>query len=89
MRGCIVEINPLDLLEIGCQVSGVRTDGGVRFWGFRRDPMAIKVFRDVEDLVLNGLEKTLEQKIPERERHWQVAEESEVFGADNEHCPQG
>ena len=39
--------------------------------------------------MLNGLEKTLEQKIPERERRWQVAEESAVYGADNEHYPQG
>ena len=39
--------------------------------------------------MLNGLEKTLERKIPERERRWQVAEESAVYGADNEHYPQG
>jgi hypothetical protein len=38
--------------------------------------------------MLNGLEKTLEQKIPERERRWQVAEESAVYGADNERYPQ-
>jgi hypothetical protein len=31
-----------------CQVSGVRTDGDVRFWGFRRDAMATKDFLDVE-----------------------------------------
>jgi len=30
--------------------------------------------------MLNGLEKTLEQKIPERERRWHVTEESAVFG---------
>ena len=35
---------------VGCQVSGVRIDGGVRFWGFRRDAMATKDFLDVEDL---------------------------------------
>jgi hypothetical protein len=29
--------------------------------------------------VLNGLEKTLERKIPERERRWQFAEESAVY----------
>jgi four helix bundle protein len=39
--------------------------------------------------MLNGLEKTLERKVPERERRWQVAEESVVYGADNENCPQG
>ena len=39
--------------------------------------------------MLNGLEKTLEQKIPERDRRWQVAEESAVYGTDNERYPQG
>jgi hypothetical protein len=39
--------------------------------------------------MLNGLEKTLERKIPERERRWQVAEQSAVYGTDNEYCPQG
>ena len=31
--------------------------------------------------MLNGLEKTLERKIPERERRWQVTEESAVYGS--------
>ena len=35
---------------VGCQVSGVRIDDGVRFWGFMRDVMATKDFLDVEDL---------------------------------------
>ena len=39
--------------------------------------------------MLNGLERTLEQKIPERERRWQVTEESAVCGSDNEHYPKG
>ncbi|MFO7984274.1 MAG: four helix bundle protein [Desulfatiglandaceae bacterium] len=30
--------------------------------------------------MLNGLEKTLEQKIPDRERRWQLAEEMAVYG---------
>ena len=30
--------------------------------------------------MLNGLEKTLERKVPERDRRWQVFEESAVFG---------
>ena len=30
--------------------------------------------------MLNGLEKTLERKVPERDRRWQVSEESAVFG---------
>ncbi len=39
--------------------------------------------------MLNGLEKTLERKIPERERRWQVAEESAVYGVNYEPIPQG
>ena len=39
--------------------------------------------------MLNGLEKTLERKIPERERRWQVTEESAVYGLDDEPRPQG
>jgi four helix bundle protein len=39
--------------------------------------------------MLNGLEKTLERKIPERERRWHVAEESAVYGANDRDCPQG
>ncbi len=30
--------------------------------------------------MLNGLEKTLERKIPERERRWKVAEDSVTYG---------
>jgi four helix bundle protein len=39
--------------------------------------------------MLNGLEKTLERKIPERERRWQVSEESKVFGSNVEPLTQG
>jgi len=39
--------------------------------------------------MLNGLEKTLEQKIPEREQRWQIAEESAVFGSRDETLPHG
>jgi hypothetical protein len=39
--------------------------------------------------MLNGLEKTLERKIPERERRWQVTEGSAVYGLDDEPRPQG
>ncbi len=34
--------------------------------------------------MLNGLEKTLEQKIPKRERRWQVNEESAGYGLDED-----
>jgi hypothetical protein len=40
---------------------------------------------DVEDL----LEKTLERKVPERERCWQLAEETAVYGVNDESFPQG
>ena len=39
--------------------------------------------------MLNGLEKTLERKLPERERRWQVAEESAVYLANDKPHPQG
>jgi four helix bundle protein len=39
--------------------------------------------------MLNGLEKTLERKIPERERRWQLAEETTVYGLTDESVPQG
>jgi len=39
--------------------------------------------------MLNGLEKTLERKVPERERRWQIAEETEVYCANDESFPQG
>jgi hypothetical protein len=36
--------------------------------------------------MLNGLEKPLERKIPERERRWQVKDGSAVYGTyDNKH----
>ena len=39
--------------------------------------------------MLNGLEKTLERKIPERDRRWQVTEGSAVYGASDEPRSQG
>jgi len=39
--------------------------------------------------MLNGLEKTLERKVPERERRWQLAEETAVYGVKNESFLQG
>jgi len=39
--------------------------------------------------MLNGLEKTLERKVPERERRWQIAEESAVYGVNDEPLPPG
>jgi len=38
--------------------------------------------------LLNGLEKKLERKIPERERRWQLAEETTVYGLTDESFPQ-
>jgi len=34
--------------------------------------------------MLNGLEKTLERKVLERDRRWQVAEETTLYQADND-----
>jgi four helix bundle protein len=39
--------------------------------------------------MLNGLEKTLERKLPQPERRWQVAEASIPYGEDGELCPPG
>ena len=39
--------------------------------------------------MLNGLEKTLERKIPKREQRWQIEEELAVFGSSDETLPQG
>ena len=38
--------------------------------------------------MLNGLEKTLERKVPERERRWPLAEETAVYCVKNESFPQ-
>jgi len=34
--------------------------------------------------MLNGLKKTLERKVSERERCWQLAEETVVYGVNDE-----
>ena len=39
--------------------------------------------------MLNGLEKTLEQKIPERERRWHISEELSAYGVNDELLSQG
>ena len=39
--------------------------------------------------MLNGLEKTLERKLPERKRRWQVKEESAVYGSNDNPQPLG
>jgi four helix bundle protein len=49
-----------------------------------------KTYRDFRDhykeciRMLNGLEKTLERKVPERDRRWQVAEETLEYNTENE-----
>ena len=66
-------------------MSGVRKNrvAGVRHkLGVRENIVKTKNYLDKECIrMLNGLEKTLEQKIPERERRWQVSEELTVFGS--------
>ena len=39
--------------------------------------------------MLNGLEKTLERKVPQKDRRWQVAEESSEYSSNNESLPAG
>ena len=39
--------------------------------------------------MLNGLERTLERKIPDRERRWEIKEESAGYGSKNEPRLQG
>jgi four helix bundle protein len=39
--------------------------------------------------MLNGLEKTLERKIPKREQRWQMAEDPAGFGSDDETLQHG
>ncbi len=39
--------------------------------------------------MLNGVEKTLERKVPERERRYQLAEESAVYCVNDETLSQG
>jgi len=39
--------------------------------------------------MLNGLEKTLERKVPQKDRRWQVAEESSEYLTSNESLPAG
>jgi hypothetical protein len=39
--------------------------------------------------MLNGLEKTLERKIPERERRWQISEEAIDYGTNVDLSSQG
>jgi hypothetical protein len=39
--------------------------------------------------MLNGLEKTLEKKTPERERRWELAEDLAIYGGNDEAVPPG
>ena len=39
--------------------------------------------------MLNGMERTLEQKLPAADRRWKIAENTGEYGASEEHCPTG
>lgn len=39
--------------------------------------------------MLNGLERTLEQKLPAHDRRWHVAEDRSTYDSDSESCPPG
>ena len=59
--------------------------------GYITDQVYIK-FRDRKKeciRILNGLERTLEQKVPERKRRWQLEEEPAEYGLYDELLPQG
>ena len=57
--------------------------------------MAEKTYMAVRDRyqecvrMLNGLEKTLERKLPASDRRWHVAEGHVPYGSDSELCPRG
>jgi four helix bundle protein len=49
-----------------------------------------RIYREFQDRykecirMLNGLEKTLERKVPEKDRRWQIAEDLSDYSANNE-----
>ena len=65
------------------------------FMATLKDYITKEVYQDYRDRykrcirMLNGLEKTLERKLPEKERRWQVAEDSSRYGIYSEQYPQG
>ena len=84
---------------ISIQVSGfsVQVSGGKEFSGvsvqvsrgiedqvLEKKAVTAKSYMDKECIrMLNGLEKTLERKLPERERRWQVKEDSVEYSAND------
>ncbi|MGD9278276.1 MAG: hypothetical protein PVG37_06795 [Desulfobacterales bacterium] len=58
------------LLGFRCQVSGVRVKVNLEIRGGYKECIPM----------LNGFQKTLERKVPERERRWQLAKETAVLG---------
>jgi len=90
------------MLGVRCQVSGVRLKGGEAgetihhfFMAKLKGYITEKVYLEFQGRykecirMLNGVEKTLERKIPEREHCWQLAEESAVYCVNDETLPQG
>jgi hypothetical protein len=78
-----------------CQVSGLKIGNGVstsnymdmaKLKGYITEKVYIEFRGRYKEYIrmLNGLEKTLERKIPERECRWQFAEESAVYGLNDE-----
>jgi hypothetical protein len=56
--------------------------GGLEEQILERKAVTAKSYMDKECIrMLNGLEKTLERKLPERERRWQVKEDSAVYSS--------
>jgi four helix bundle protein len=59
--------------------------------GYISDQIYLKFRNRYKECIrmLNGLERTLERKIPERYRRWNLAEESAEYGMNDESLPQG
>jgi len=69
-----------------CQVSGVRVKKG-----YITEKVYLEIWGRYKECIrmLNGLEKTLERKVLERERRWRFAEETALYGVNDESFPQG
>ncbi|RLB85539.1 MAG: hypothetical protein DRH24_01770 [Deltaproteobacteria bacterium] len=71
-----------------CQVLGFRIK---RETGYITEKVYLEIRGGYKECIrmLNGLEKKLDRKIPERERRWQLAEKTAVYGITDESFPQG
>jgi four helix bundle protein len=61
------------------------------YMAFLKKDLSQIVFQSYRECVrmLNGLERTLEKKIPPSDRRWHVAEDRGSYGSESELCPPG